>query len=150
MNAGLPQKLQAVTVQHIGAETLVYDEARHQAFCLNPTSATVWNLADGTRTPAQIAAAATLALAAPVSEPLVLFTLAELRRDGLLAPKSLAAVPPPVLPPRRHPEPRHRLGPPAAGGRRYLRAQGCAGLRRLLRLLEHRSLAAQAGPHRCH
>ena len=93
MTASNPRKLaQDMTVQHVGPEILVYDERRHQAFCLNATSAAVWNLADGTRTPAQIAAAATLALAAPVAVEVVDFALAELGRDGLLetAPAALS------------------------------------------------------------
>ena len=87
MITSLPRKLQhQVTVQHLGAETLVYDESRHQAFCLNPTSAAVWNLADGTRTPAQIAAAASLSLKDLVTTELVEFALHQLRNDGLLEP----------------------------------------------------------------
>jgi hypothetical protein len=85
-----------LAVQHVGSETLVYDEARHQAFCLNPVASSVWLLADGKRSVAEIATAATLALARPVSAELALFTLGELERDGLLLP-SPAATTAPIL-----------------------------------------------------
>jgi hypothetical protein len=75
---------QLVTVQTIGDETLVFDGARNKAFCLNKISGLVWNLADGRRTPAQIAGAATSELKQPVSEEIVRFALSELKHDGLL------------------------------------------------------------------
>lgn len=85
MNHEHPRKLETnITVQHVDAETLVYDERRHQAFCLNATSAAVWNLADGSRSVEQLAQDASVKLAAPVTEELVRFALAELDRDGLL------------------------------------------------------------------
>jgi hypothetical protein len=73
-----------VTVQTVGDENLIYDGARNKAFCLNKISSLVWNLADGRRTPAQIADAVTRELMQPVSEEIVRFTLSELKRDGLL------------------------------------------------------------------
>jgi hypothetical protein len=79
---------QLVTVQHVGDETLVYDGARNKAFCLNKISSLVWNLADGRRTPAQIADAATSELKQPVSEEIVRFALSELKRDALLLDES--------------------------------------------------------------
>ncbi len=96
MSSAFPRRLnEGVTVQPIGSETLVYDERRHKAYCLNATSATVWNLSDGHRTPAQIAAEATILLTASVSVELVNFTLAELLRDDLLEPATVVA---PALP----------------------------------------------------
>jgi hypothetical protein len=75
---------QLVDVQYVGDETLVYDGTRCKAFCLNKISSLVWTLADGRRTPAQIADAATSELKQPVSEEIVHFALSELKRDGLL------------------------------------------------------------------
>ena len=79
---------QLVTVQHVGDETLIYDGTRHKAFCLNKISSLVWTLADGRRTPAQIADAATSELKQPVSEEIVRFALSELKRDRLLLDES--------------------------------------------------------------
>lgn len=80
-------------VQQVEAETLVYDEQRHQAFCLNESSSAVWRLADGDHTVAQIRVAAAAELKVEVSEEFVLFALAELRRDGLVEPSTVAARP---------------------------------------------------------
>ena len=78
------KKTQGLITQHIGPETLLYSETTHQAFCLNPMAAQVWRELDGVRTPREIAAAATNSTSMPISEDLVLFTIGELRRDGLL------------------------------------------------------------------
>lgn len=80
-----------MVVQRVGAETLVYDERRHKAFCLNETSSVVWTLADGKRTVAQISTAAAVELKYPVSEELVHFALQQLRADGLMELPPVAA-----------------------------------------------------------
>jgi hypothetical protein len=82
----LPIRLtQSIIEQHVADETLLYDEQRHLAFCLNRTSAAVWALCDGNHSVAQMAAALTTRFAEPVTEEVVLVALAQLRRDGLLA-----------------------------------------------------------------
>jgi hypothetical protein len=73
-----------VSIQQVGAETLLYDERRHKAFCLNETSSVIWRLANGERTVGQISAAATLELEAPITSEVVSFALEELHRDGLM------------------------------------------------------------------
>lgn len=73
-----------ISIQQVGAETLVYDERRHKAFCLNASSSVIWRLADGKHTIPQICAAATLELSIPVCDEFVLFALDELRKDGLI------------------------------------------------------------------
>jgi hypothetical protein len=86
----LPEKRRDdLVTQHVGAETLLYDEATHQAYCLNATAAAVWAACDGVRGVKAVAAAATVALEHPVSEELVEFALVELRRDGLLEARIL-------------------------------------------------------------
>ncbi len=88
-NQDAPRSIQHdISIQQVGTETLVYDERRHKAFCLNEISSVLWRLADGEHTIAQISAVASLQLKAPVSEELVLFTMDELRRDGLIEPSS--------------------------------------------------------------
>ena len=78
--------LNDISVQQIGTEVLVYDPRRHKAFCLNPSSSVIWRLADGMHTIAEISAAASAELGAPVSEEFVIFALEELRQDGLIEP----------------------------------------------------------------
>jgi hypothetical protein len=80
---------QEISVQRIGTETLVYDERRHRAYCLNESSSLIWTLADGERTVAEIRESTSVELKTPVSEELVLYALAELRRDGLMEPSTL-------------------------------------------------------------
>ncbi len=53
-----PMALRAgVLVRPLSDELVVYDLERHRAHCLNPTAAAVFRLADGTRTPGEIASA---------------------------------------------------------------------------------------------
>lgn len=86
-----PRKIsQEVSVQQIGAETLIYDGRRHLAFCLNASSASVWRIADGTRTIAQMCDAASAELGHEVSEELVRFTVETLRSEGLIEPPTEA------------------------------------------------------------
>jgi hypothetical protein len=80
-----------LSIQRVGAETLVYDELRHKAYCLNETASIVWRLANGERSIAQLCAAAALELNAPISEEVVSFALEELRRDGLVEPSTSPA-----------------------------------------------------------
>jgi hypothetical protein len=85
LDTQLPEKrLDGIVMQQVGAETLLYDEATHKAYCLNATAAAVWSACDGSQSVAAIAAKVTVTLAHPVDEDLVLFTLNELRSDGLL------------------------------------------------------------------
>lgn len=83
-----PRKIQSerFTIREIEKEILLYDEQTHRAWCLNPSSACIWRLCDGHNTLLQIAAAASLSLGEPVTEDLVLVTLAELREKDLLEP----------------------------------------------------------------
>jgi hypothetical protein len=81
-----PRKLQddCITLREVEAETLIYDERTHRAWCLNPSSACIWQLCDGRNTVGEIAACATKELGSAVSEELVLLTLEELQERGLL------------------------------------------------------------------
>lgn len=77
-------RLELISEQVIGEESLVYDELHHQAWCLNRSSVCIWRLCDGRNTVEQIAAAAALELHGPVTVEIVLLTLAELREKNLL------------------------------------------------------------------
>jgi len=85
MSNSLPcRKTLQLSIQHVGQETLIYDEQTHKACCLNAVAAAVWNRCDGATTVAAIAASATLALDLPMTEDLVQLSLQELLRNGLL------------------------------------------------------------------
>ncbi|MEZ5347214.1 MAG: PqqD family protein [Pyrinomonadaceae bacterium] len=73
-----------VVVQDFGSEVLVYDLQTNKAFCLNETSALVYRLCDGSRTPAEISVAISAELNVPVSEELVNLALFDLDKNDLL------------------------------------------------------------------
>jgi hypothetical protein len=90
-----PHKLQGdrITIREIEAEILIYDERTHRAWCLNPSSACIWQLCDGRNTLGEIAAGATKKLGSQVNRELVLFTLEELQEKGLLEDGMAEALP---------------------------------------------------------
>jgi hypothetical protein len=98
----LPRSLKHdLSIQQVGDETLVYDERRHQAFCLNQVSSAVWAHCDGTKSVEQIVAALRIQLAQPVTEEIVRLALSQMEENGLLEPSvnshidaNLAAVSP--------------------------------------------------------
>ncbi len=49
-------RVERLTVEELDGEVLVYDLDRHEAHCLNDTSALVWRACDGRRSVSQIAA----------------------------------------------------------------------------------------------
>lgn len=77
----------------VGDETVVYDLERHQAHCLNPTAACVWQHAEGTRGVTELAAVLESELGLPRDEDLVWLSLVELEEAGLMdeAPTALPA-----------------------------------------------------------
>jgi hypothetical protein len=82
-----PRRLsQELSIQCVGDETLIYDERRHVAFCLNQVSSAVWTHCDGAQSVAQIAAALRSELAQPVTEEIVDLALAQMEENGLLEP----------------------------------------------------------------
>ncbi len=90
----LPVRLnQDLAIQQVADDTLVYDERRHLAFCLNRIAAAVWNECDGSQTTAQIAEKLSLLLAHPVSAETVDLAIAQLAHDGLFEASSLPVVP---------------------------------------------------------
>ncbi len=85
MHDRLPRRTdEQISVQVVGEETLLYDESRHMAFCLNRTSSAVWNLCDGEHTEAQIVAALDFRDDRCLSDELVSLALEQLRQDGLI------------------------------------------------------------------
>lgn len=78
------RRTENVTVQHVGEETLLYDERTHQAFCLNLTTALVWKSCDGTRTPTALAALLFPGADSLTGEAVVRFALSRLSKDHLV------------------------------------------------------------------
>jgi hypothetical protein len=73
-----------IVVQEIESEFLIYDLKINKAYCLNETSAMVYQLCDGKRTVAEISDLMSSRLNALVSEDFVYLALRELERENLL------------------------------------------------------------------
>ena len=80
-----PQSRKAnIVVQELENEVLIYDLTINKAFCLNQTSALVYELADGTKTVSEISNLMSKKLKTLVSEDLVWLALDGLKKDNLL------------------------------------------------------------------
>lgn len=73
-----------LVVQEMDKELLIYDLSDNKAYCLNETSALVYQLSDGKRTVQEIADSMSIKLKTLVNEDFVLLALNELKRDGLI------------------------------------------------------------------
>lgn len=75
---------EGIVVQELNGEVLIYDLNVNKAYCLNETSAMVWQLCDGDKTVPQIAASLAGNLKKPVDENLVWLALDQLSKENLL------------------------------------------------------------------
>ncbi|MCB1022955.1 MAG: PqqD family protein [Acidobacteria bacterium] len=67
-----------------GNELLIYDLKKNKAYCLNETSALIWNLCNGKNTAAEISGRISSHLGAQVSEDFVLLALNQFADDELM------------------------------------------------------------------
>lgn len=74
-----------IVVQDLKNEVLIYDLSINKAFCLNETSAMVWNLCDGNNSVAEITRKVSVKLKYPVTDDLVWLALDQFKEDNLLA-----------------------------------------------------------------
>jgi hypothetical protein len=81
------------SIQAVGSETLIYDETRHEAFCLDATASAVWRLCDGTMTLARISERVSAELDRGITEDVVRVTLGDLERRGLLVADAATVLP---------------------------------------------------------
>jgi Coenzyme PQQ synthesis protein D (PqqD) len=70
--------------QDLKGELLIYDLRIDKAFCLNETSALVWQLADGTKSVGEIGELMSRKLNSPVTDDLVRLALDQLKDENLL------------------------------------------------------------------
>lgn len=73
-----------VVIQEVKGEILIYDLNEHKGFCLNKTSAFVWQACDGTRTALEISSYLSEKLGEPFPIELVWLTLNDLKNENLL------------------------------------------------------------------
>ena len=81
----LPKARKAqLLVKELPTETLIYDEERHQAHCLNQTAAWIWRRCDGKTGVRDIAASVSRKARAPINEEVVWLALRDLDKSHLL------------------------------------------------------------------
>ena len=71
-------------IDHVGDETIVYDEERHEAHSLNRVASVVWEGSDGQRTIPQLASLVADKLGIAANDSIVEYALDELARVHLL------------------------------------------------------------------
>lgn len=74
-----------LAVQELDGETLIYDFIKDKAFCLNKTSALVWNACDGTNSISEISQIITKKLNSPANEELIWLAISQLKKENLIA-----------------------------------------------------------------
>jgi len=77
-------RTKGLVVQPLNNEVLLYDLGVHRAYCLNETSALVWQLANGKNSLAEISDLLTEKLETPISVEVVWMALEGLQKDDLL------------------------------------------------------------------
>lgn len=73
-----------IVVQEMESEILIYDLQTNKAFCLNETSALIYQLCDGTKTVSKISQSLTQTLNQPISDELIWLALDNFKKDNLL------------------------------------------------------------------
>jgi len=74
-----------IVVQELKGEVLIYDLKINKAYCLNETSAIVWQLCDGNNSVADITKKFSKELNSPVTEDFVWLALDQLKQENLLS-----------------------------------------------------------------
>lgn len=73
-----------LVINDLKGETLIYNLSTDKAYCLNETSAFVWNNLDGKQSVAQVAAALAKKTKQPINEEIVWLAIDELKKEGLM------------------------------------------------------------------
>lgn len=76
-----------LVIQTLNSETMIYDIASNKAFCLNQTSAMVWQLCDGKKSATDIASALSRNSGKEIDENIVWLALNQLKSENLLENK---------------------------------------------------------------
>lgn len=74
----------SIVVQEMEKEILIYDLQINKAFCLNETSAIIYNLCNGKNSVSEISESSSLILNQPITEDLVWLALDSFKKDDLL------------------------------------------------------------------
>lgn len=74
-----------LVVQELDGEVLIYDLGANKAFCLNETSALVWETCDGIKSVSEISRILGEKLNVPANEDLVWLAIDQLKKEKLIA-----------------------------------------------------------------
>lgn len=74
-----------IVVQEFENELLIYDLSSNKAFCLNESSAIIWQMCDGTKSIAEISHAVGKKLNSNISEEFVWLAIEQFRKDNLIS-----------------------------------------------------------------
>lgn len=74
-----------IVIQELKGEVLIYDLKINKAFCLNETSAIVWQLCDGNNSVSDITKKFSKELNSPVTEDFVWLAIDQLKQENLLS-----------------------------------------------------------------
>lgn len=77
-----------LVVQELKGEILIYDLQINKAFCLNETSALIWQFCDGNKTVSEISRELSRKLKQPTTEDLIWLALDQLKEDNLLSDRN--------------------------------------------------------------
>lgn len=83
-NDRLITRKDGVVTQEVDKEILVYDLGKNKAYCLNETSAIVYQMCDGERSVSEITEKVSSKLRKPVSEDLVWLAIDQLQKEQLV------------------------------------------------------------------
>ncbi len=73
-----------LVVQKIDNEIMIYDLIDNKAFCLNETSAMVWQLCDGEKSPLEMSKILSDKIGSKANEDLVWFAVDQLKKENLI------------------------------------------------------------------
>lgn len=73
-----------IIVQELSGEVLIYDLKDNKAFCLNETSALIWEMCDGNKSVSEISRELGKKLNSPANEDLVWLALDQLKKEKLI------------------------------------------------------------------
>lgn len=74
-----------IVVQEADGEVLIYDLNDNKAFCLNETSALVWQMCDGNKSISEISEGVAKKMNQPANEDLIWLALEQLKNENLIA-----------------------------------------------------------------
>ena len=74
-----------IVVQEMNGEVLIYDLKDNKAFCLNETSALVWQMCDGEKSVSAISNDLSKKLKSPINEDLIWLAIDQLKKENLIA-----------------------------------------------------------------